>query len=388
MPKKVGHAVVRGTISDTKVKSVATGWFSLVPGLAVAMALGWASIWLAGLVGVTLLGFARTPISPVMLAIVLGLVLRASLPFPKVLKPGIDFSVKRILRLGIILLGFRLSVLDVFRLGVFGIPIVLVCIVAALLITTRITRICRLPERLGTLIAVGTSICGVSAIVAAAPAVGAEEDEVAYAVAVITVFGLVATMVYPAIAHLVFGGQTVQAGLFLGTSVHDTSQVVGAAKIYADLYSAPRVLDTATVTKLVRNVFMVGVIPLMSLRYSRRTERGALGGNARVAKLVPLFILGFLLMAVVRSVGDAGISAGGNAFGWMDSDSWANVHVLVTTWAENLLVVALAAVGLSTSMRAFRGTGWKPFFVGLGAAVAVGLVSFGSISIFGSFVTL
>jgi len=362
----------------------------LVPGLVVAALLAWLSIWLSDYVGVTLLRFDKTPISAVMLAIVLGLVIGTVMPLPQALKPGFTFAVKKVLRLGIIMLGIRLTIFDVFKLGAFGVPIVVFCILGALFFTTRINRWAKLPERLGTLIAVGTSICGVSAIVATGPAIDAEEEEVAYAVAVITIFGLLATLVYPYAANAIFAGEAFKVGLFLGTSVHDTSQVVGSAKVYADVFSAPLALDVATVTKLVRNVFMAAVIPFMAFYYARKMaghgERA--GKKTSFLKLLPLFIAGFLMLAMMRSIGDAGINAGGNAFGLWNNAAWKGIHTSIKTWAGNLLVVALAGVGLSTDFRTFRGLGIKPFLVGLGAALAVGIMSFAAISLLGNLVTL
>ena len=309
---------------------------------------------------------------------------------PASLKPGLTFSVKKVLRLGIILLGIRLSIFDVFKLGALGVPIVMICIVGALVITTLVNRWLKLPERLGTLIAVGTSICGVSAIVAAGPAIDAEDEEVAYAVAVITIFGIIATLVYPYLAYAIFAGDAVKAGLFLGTSIHDTSQVTGAGLVFADVFSLPRGLDVATVTKLVRNVFMAAVIPFMAYYHARKTASQHEGARKKISvtKLMPLFIIGFLGFAVLRSIGDAGTNAGGNAFGLWDSAAWKEIVSFVKTWAVNFLVVALAGVGLSTRFSAFKGLGIKPFLVGLGAALAVGVISFGAISLLGAFVTL
>jgi uncharacterized integral membrane protein (TIGR00698 family) len=359
---------------------------SLLPGLGVAVLLAIASIWLSRLIGETLLGFDKTPVSAVMLAILLGLLIGAVVPVPKVLKAGLSFSVKKVLRLGIILLGIRLTLFDVVRLGAYGVPIVLICIVSALFLTTRINNGLRLPERLGALIAVGTSICGVSAIVATGPAIDAEDKEVAYAVAVITIFGLLATIIYPYVANVIFAGQALNVGLWLGTSVHDTSQVVGSAKVYADVFSAPLALDTATVTKLVRNVFMAAVIPFMAFYYARRSQ--VEGKKTSITKLLPLFVLGFLVMAALRSIGDAMVNAGGNAYGLWDAAAWKAFYDTIKTWAGNLLVVALAAVGLSTDFRSFKGLGIQPFLVGLGAAVVVGIVSFVAILLLGNLVTM
>jgi uncharacterized integral membrane protein (TIGR00698 family) len=370
---------------------------TLLPGLLVAALLAWASIRLCTWIGCDLMGFSKTPISAVTTAILLGLILNNLLPLPQFLRPGFTFAVKKVLRLGIMMLGIRLSFYDALKLGLTGVPIVVGCILGALLVTALIGRWLKLPRRLSTLIAVGTSICGVSAVVATGPAIEAEDEEVAYAVAVITIFGILATFVYPYLAYNLFGGNPGAAGLFLGTSIHDTSQVTGAALIFGDTFGLPRAVDVATVTKLVRNVFMALVIPFAALVYSRRsaaesaetgTQGAAPGVRPRVTKLLPLFVLGFLGFALIRSIGDAGIQAGGRAFGLWDGAAWGAVHGWIKTWAVNLLVVALAGVGLSTSARILRGLGIKPFLAGLGAALCVGGISYALISLMGLFVPL
>jgi len=361
--------------------------FQLPPGLLIAGLLAWLSVWLSNYIGVTLMGFEKTPISAVMMAILLGLIIGNTIPLPTSLKPGLMFAVKKVLRLGIILLGIRLSVFDVFRLGALGVPIVLLCSLGALFFTTRLNKWLKLPERLGTLIAVGTSICGVSAIVATGPAINAKDEEMTYAVSVITIFGIIATLIYPYAANVIFMGDPVKAGLFLGTSIHDTSQVTGAALVFSDVFSLTRCLDVATVTKLVRNVFMVAVIPFMAFYYTKTAGQGESEDKTGFAKLLPLFIVGFLACAALRSIGDAGISAGGDAFGLWDSTTWKGIYSFIKDWAVNFLVVALAGVGLSTRFRILKGLGIQPFVVGLGAALMVGVVSFIAISLLGTFVT-
>ncbi len=359
----------------------------LLPGLLAVSILTWVSIWLSDYIGVSILGFDKSPVSAVMVAVLLGMIIGNVIAVPGWLKPGLQFAMKKVLRLGIILLGIRLSVFDVFRVSALGVPIVVLCVAIALLFTTRLNQWLKLPERLGTLIAVGTSICGVSAIVAAGPAIDAEDEEVAYAVAVITVFGIAAMMAYPYVANLIFAGNPVQAGLFIGTSIHETAQVAGAGLVYADLFSAPRGLDVATVTKLVRNAFMAIVIPLMAFYYTRRAVRQGEefeGQETSFTKLFPLFILGFMAFAVLRSIGDVGIHAGGEAFGLWDSTAWTGIYSFIREWAVNFMVLALAGVGLSTSFRILKGLGIKPFVVGLGAALMVGVVSLATISLLGT----
>ena len=368
---------------------------TILPGLVVVILLAIISMWLSDLIGVTLMGFEKSPISAVMICLILGLVIRNIFKLPTALNVGFKFSVKKLLRLGIILLGIRLSIFSVFELGIIGIPIVLICITSALLITTFLNKKLDQPKRLGTLIAVGTAICGVSAIVATSPVIDAKEEETAYAVAVITVFGLIATIGYPILAYVIFGGDPIKAGLWLGTSIHDTSQVTGAALVFADLWNLPLGLDVATITKLVRNVFMILVIPLMAFLYIKdqmkaETETSEIKSNMKskvnIKKLIPVFVILFLLVSILRSVGDAGINSTGFAFGFLSVDSWGDFIKLVKDFANILFVVALGGVGLSTNFANFKGLGIKPFLVGLFAALTIGIVSFISVSLLGGLI--
>jgi uncharacterized membrane protein YadS len=164
--------------------------------------------------------------------------------------------------------------------------------------------------------------------------------------------------------------------------------VTGAALVYAEVFSQPHTLDVATVTKLVRNLFMIAVIPFMAFHYAHKvgTEQNSTRKSARIGKLFPLFIVGFLVCALLRSIGDLGVSSGGEAFGLWDSAAWKNIHSFIKNWAVNFLVVALAGVGLSTRFRILKGLGIKPFIVGLCAALIVGVVSVIIISLLGTFV--
>ncbi len=372
--------------------------YTLIPGVVFTALLAWFSIWFSDYFGTSILGFEKSPVSAVMTAILFGILISNVLPVPKFFTPGFNFAVKKLLRLGIILLGIRLSIAEVLRLGVIGIPIVLLCISGAIIITILLSRWIHMPQKLGTLIGVGTSICGVSAIVATGPAIAAKEEEVAYAVSVITVFGIFATLVYPYLASLLFSGDAVKAGLFLGTSVHDTSQVTGAGLVFSEVFKKPEALNTAIVTKLVRNIFMIFVIPFMTVFYSRQadaadTARVGKDEGMRVKKpvlkkLFPLFIAGFLLFAVFRSIGDITEVSSGKAFGLIPSRAWNEIHGTIKQWAVNFLVAALAGVGLNTKFRQLKTLGVKPFFVGFAAALAVGIISFTAILLLGEFIAL
>lgn len=347
-----------------------------------------AGFWLADIAGRALMAAqglsGSSPISGVPVAIVLGLLLRNLLPLPASLTPGLKFCVTTVLRAGIVLVGIKLSAFDVVRLGLAGVPVVIAAIATGLLFVTWFNRRLGLPPRLGTLIAAGTSICGVTAIVSTAPAIDADEREVAYAVANVVAFGLFGMLVYPYLAHALLDRSEV-VGMFLGTAVHDTSQVVGAALTYRQMYGDDVVLRVATVTKLTRNLFLAAVIPLLTWMHIRGGATAGKNATAGWRSYVPMFVLGFVAMAIVRTIGDAMLSSSGAAYGIWDATSWASITSQIGDfWGSRVLLgTAMAAVGLNTSFSVFRGVGAKPFVVGFAGAVAVGAVGLLAATVFG-----
>jgi uncharacterized integral membrane protein (TIGR00698 family) len=352
----------------------------ILPGVALAAILAFVGKLLADWIGINVLRFDRdkgSPISPIMLAIVLGLLIRNTVGVPVAYEQGLRFCLKAVLRIGIVLLGLKLSLGVLGQIGLIGLPIIVLCIATALIAVTFINRALGLPKRLGTLIAVGTSICGVSAIVATAPVIDAEEDETSYAVACITIFGMLALFIYPFVAHAIFPDAQM-AGLFLGTAIHDTSQVAGAGLMYKQQFSSDGALKTAMAVKLMRNVAMAALIPLMSILYHRSTGGSAGGGSGggrmkhKWRDLVPLFVIGFLAMACVRTIGDVG---GDRPFGVLTRASWNAITHQVDLAAVWCLMLAMASVGLATGLAKLKNLGWKPFSVGFAAALLVGGVS-------------
>ena len=346
----------------------------VAPGLLMACALAVVGHWASSRAG-QWMHYDKSPISPIMLAVLLGLIVRNTVGVPKVYEAGLRLCMKTLLRLGIVLLGLGLSAQAVAKVGLIGLPIIACCIVTALLAVTFINRSLGLPRRLGTLIAVGTSICGVSAIVATAPAIGAEDDETSYAVACITIFGLLALFTYPLLAYHLFETPS-QVGLFLGTAIHDTSQVAGAGLTYFQQHGAKEAMDAAVVVKLVRNTSMGLLIPLMALVYLRSGDAPAASSRSAARQkwhhVVPLFVLGFLLMVCLRSLGDMDTP---RALGVFDRATWGQIVDRVAAAAPWLLALAMAAVGLGTGLARLHKLGWKPFSVGFAAAVLVGGVS-------------
>lgn len=369
-PVTVSHA------NRSSHKSLTARARELFPGVELAVLLAilasLAANWLSGLTT----DIGPIPVSPIIIAILLGITIRNTLGFDDAFQAGLRFSQCKILQAGVILLGVRLSLSDIAVIGFSSIPLIVACIATALLAISFLGRRAGLSPQLATLIAAGTSICGATAIVTTAPIISARNYEVSYAIACITLFGIAATLLYPLGANWLFDGDPQRIGLFLGTAVHDTAQVVGAGMIYQNLFGTEQVLDTATITKLLRNLSMLIVIPVLSITFQRRHHTG--GERPHWSKLVPLFIVGFAVMSMIRTAGD--LSA--TPFGILSMEQWHAMIAVSKQMAEACLLIAMAAVGLNTSFAGLRSVGFKPLAVGLAAAALVGLVSSTLISIF------
>ncbi len=351
----------------------------MVPGVALAIGLAVGGSALASWIGIEILGFTRSPISAILMAVLLGLAIRNLIGLPTVYDPGLRLCLKRILRVGVALLGIRMTMAAAGTIGLMALPLVVICITSALCLVTWFSRLLGLPKRLGLLIAVGTSICGNSAIVATGPVIDAEDDEMSYAVGCITVFGLLALLVYPYLSHWIFAGDPFMAGLFLGTSIHDTSQVAGAGLMYLQQHGDREALEVATVTKLVRNLCMLVVIPLMAMMYRREAveglSKGSAKGKPKWRQLVPLFVFGFVGMTVLRTVGDLSQPA----LGFLSKAQWSSFIGTTTSTANWCLAIAMAAVGLGTNISRLKKLGLKPLAAGMFAALLVGCLSAGLI---------
>ncbi len=331
------------------VRSPALRWTRrTLPGLGLATAVATAAFGLAQLLPPTL--------GPVLIAVVLGLLVGNLVTLPAATGPGLEVASKRVLRIGVVLLGARLTVADVASIGGPAVGVVVLCMTAAFLTVALAGRIAGVPPRLAVLIGVGTAVCGNSAIVATSPIIDAEDREISFAVATITIFGTAALLLFPVIALVVDMPDRV-FGFWAGLSINDTSQVVAAGAAYS-----PEALEVATVVKLVRNAFMAPLILLIAWWAARRalTAEAASDADVRASalKAFPLFLVGFLALAGLRSLGVLGDDLA-DGFG---------------TAATALITVAIAAVGCSTRIDQLREVGIRPFLVGFGAAVTLAVV--------------
>ncbi len=339
-----------------------------VLGILLCCVTAFFSTELSNKIGKILLGFEKSPVSPIIIAILIGIIfsnLNNSI-FSK-LKPGYDFCIKNLLKLGIIFLGIRLSFIDFVKYGYKALIVVIPCIFITIILVRSISNRFKISERLSLLIAVGTSICGATAIAALAPSINAKKTEITYAVANITVFGLFAMFFYPIISNLIFLNDSLSVGLFLGSSIHETAQVAGSAMIYNTHYQNKDVVDIATVTKLIRNTLMVIVIPFLAQKVALHNKK-----KNRISEIFPYFVLGFIAFGTIRTIGD---------YLYGDLYYWKNFVKMTKYAAEFLLIMSMSAIGYNTALKNFKELGLKPFTIGLIAALLVSILSVGFITI-------
>ena len=302
-------------------------------------------------------GFLPSIVAEVSVALLLGIVVASAAgPRLRPFEPGLRFVSQRVLRLGIILLGARLSLAEIAQIGLPATGLIVVTMVISFAIVLLASRVVRVDGRLAVLIAVGSAVCGNTAIVATAPVIGARAREVAYAVATITLFGTLAVFLYPAIGHAIALPQP-QFGLWAGVAVHDTSQVIATSSTYGS-----GALDVATVVKLIRNALMAPLLLVIAAVWAARAEDAEDAGDlARrgIRRALPLFVLGFLALAALRTLGVIGL----------------DLATTLDLVARTLILVALAAVGMSIHLGELRETSWRPLAIGFAVALVVGLGS-------------
>ena len=225
------------------------------------------------------------------------------------------------------------------------------------------------------LISIGSTVCGTTAIMATAPIIGAKKNEVSYAVANITLFGILSMLIYPYFANYYFDAEPMFVGLFLGTSIHETSQVAAAGLIYDQQFNSPETLNVATVTKLIRNTFLVIMIPLFAFLYNRNN---VVKKDYSIFAIFPYFVLGFVAMIILRNIGDQFFL---NTY----NNLWLETVDTIKSSSKIFLTMAMAAIGLSTNLKDLKSMGYKPFLVGFIGMATVGLVSILSIEFYINF---
>ncbi|RKH71584.1 YeiH family protein [Corallococcus aberystwythensis] len=323
-------------------------WLRRLPGLGLAAGLAVASYWLATLPGLKVVG-------PLTVALLIGITLRTALGLSAVLVEGTRYSARTVLRLGIVLMGARLDFGLVAKVGPRVLLLALAVIVGGILGIRWVTKRFGVPEKLGTLLAVGTSICGASAVVAASSVTRADEEDTTLAVGLCGILGTVGVLFYVFVGPLL-GLSTAQLAILSGATLHEVAQVMAAAFTWGTSAG-----DLGTLVKLTRVVLLAPALVVLGL------ASGA-GGKVRYSLKeppIPWFVIGFLAVGVLGSVGvlPAAARAG------------------LSTASVFLMVMAMAAMGLGTHLSMVRRAGMRVVYAGLAGFAALALSAWGLIQL-------
>ena len=299
------------------------------------------------------------------IALVIGLAIGGIVALREWLIPGATLASRYALRAGITLLGARLTIGQLLATGAGSVVAIVVVVSTALVLGTWLARRLRLVPPLSALVTVGMAICGNSAILALSPIIGAKHRDTAYAVSTITIFGLIGVLSLPVIGRLLAMSDPV-FGTWAGLAVNDTAQVVATGYAFS-----PAAGDVATVVKLTRNLAILPVLLGATWLVAKARRAGddldappITSRLAMVSRAVPWFVIGFVVVAGLRSVGllDAPVPLGGT------------LADLCSTLAALLILVALAGVGLATDIRSLTAVGPRPFLLGASMWLAIGLL--------------
>ena len=297
-------------------------------------------------------------------AILIGMVLALLVPTEKgaSLAVGVKFTSKKVLQYAVILLGFGLNLAQIAQVGLTSLPIIVSTIVTSLVVSYVLCRVLNIPGKISTLIGVGSSICGGSAIAATAPVIEADDEEVAQAISVIFLFNVIAALVFPTLGG-VLGLTNEGFGLFAGTAVNDTSSVTAAAAAWDGMHSGANTLDAATIVKLTRTLAIIPITLALAFWQLRQARRA--GDEARstfsLRRAFPTFIVFFVLASVATTVFSLP----------------AAVTAPIKELSKFLIVMAMAAIGFNTDIVKLVRTGGKPILMGLCCWVAIAVVSLG-----------
>jgi uncharacterized integral membrane protein (TIGR00698 family) len=279
-------------------------------------------------------------VSPLLISILVGVATRNIFGLKMLFESGVQFSIKKILRLSIVLLGLRLSFIQVLDIGFTGIFTLVVSSIGTLFFTFWLGRKLNINSRFSQLIAVGTSICGASAIVAAAPVIESSEEDLTYVVATITSLGTLAMVSYPLLQEFMQLNPS-EFGLWCGASIHEVAQVL-VASFQVGTFSG----ETATVAKLSRVLLIIPVLFILSFQNKSHGQNFSL---QKIFSFVPWFVCFFVLVTLLNSVNLIPVK----------------VQAFLISTNQFLLCLSMAAVGLGTRLSRITSIGIKPFLLAI-----------------------
>lgn len=292
-------------------------------------------------------------LSPMFIAIVLGMIMRNTIGIPKVAQPGVTFTLKKILRLSLIPLGLQVTMEQVGDIGFAGAATVAISLLGTLAITIWLGNRLGIARRLTILLAVGTSVCGASAIVAANTVTDAPDEDVAYAITCVTAFGTIAMFLYPLLAGIL-ALDSMTYGLWAGASIHETAQVIAAG-----FQHGQEAGEVATIAKLTRVILLAPLVLVLAVAYPLLDHSNEYA-DKRTVPTIPWFVLGFMGMIALNNL--IAIPP--------DMKNW----VLQGTMFA--LSASLAGLGLETGLREIKAKGFRPVALALFGSIFIAVCSF------------
>lgn len=280
---------------------------------------------------------------------------------------GIAFTSKKVLQYAVILLGFGLNLSTIAKVGAQSLPIIISTIATSLITSFLLYKLMKVPPKISTLIGVGSSICGGSAVAATAPVIDADDEEIAQAISVIFLFNVLAALIFPTLGGLL-GMSDTGFSLFAGTAVNDTSSVTAAASTWETLHNAEGVLDNAVIVKLTRTLAIIPITLVLAFYRLRRAKKAGGGANVSIKSIFPMFILWFVAASVITTILNVALS--GNALETAES-----VFAFLKSASKFFIVMAMGAIGLNTDIVKLVKTGGRPIFMGFCCWVLIALVS-------------
>lgn len=311
------------------------------------------------------LGTAFPIIGGPVVAIILGMIVTLFIKDKSSVQDGINYSAKKILQYAVILLGFGLNLSVILDTGKQSLPIIICTIATSLILAYFLSKVMHIPARIATLVGVGSSICGGSAIAATAPVIDADDEEVAQAISVIFFFNVLAAVIFPHFGNFLGFDQTSGEafGIFAGTAINDTSSVTAAASTWDNMFAlGSATLDKAVTVKLTRTLAIIPITLVLAL-YRTKKEKSSSGSSVSLKKIFPFFIIYFIVASIITTVAT-------NVFG-VSSEFFAPIKEL----SKFFIVVAMAAIGLNTNIMKLVKTGGKPIILGLCCWVGITAVS-------------
>lgn len=294
------------------------------------------------------------------IGIIAGMIVALLIKNKEPFEAGIKFTSKKVLQWAVILLGFGMNLSVILQTGSTSLPIIVSTIAVSLILAFVLSKAMKIPSKIATLVGVGSSICGGSAIAATAPVIDADDDEVAQAISVIFFFNVLAAILFPILGKLVgFDTTSGEAfGIFAGTAVNDTSSVTAAASTWDSMWNlGSATLDTAVTVKLTRTLAIIPITLVLALVRAKKEKSSE--SSFSLKKIFPMFILYFILASVITTIVYAVFPEGSAAL-----TVSANIFSFLKNVSKFFIVMAMSAIGLNTDIVKLIKTGGKPIILG------------------------